>query len=263
MVRSNIMSAPYNAAVMSGVTATAGELNTQAGVTAGTVAASKAVVVDGSKDIGTFGALTAATLTGTTSVTGAAVVGTATVQAPAIDAGASGTAGSVDIFPSTGSKGKIALTAADSAGNTTTTIVNASQAGARTYTIPDALANADFMLGKQGAVAITANADGLTTAVIPDGGRFQFVTITSANAGHFVTLPTPTPGTVIEAFVGANGCKVRTSTPGSIGINGGTGAAASITLAASTYVRLFCASATAWYGFSVNANTLAATGAAA
>jgi hypothetical protein len=63
-----------------------------------------------------------------------------------IDAGASGTAGTVDIFPGTASKGKIAITASNNAGDTTTTIVNASQAGARTYTIPDAGGAADFVM---------------------------------------------------------------------------------------------------------------------
>jgi hypothetical protein len=68
------------------------------------------------------------------------------VTATNIDAGSSGVAGTVDIFPTTAAKGKIALTAADSAGDTTTTIVNASQAGARTYTIPDAGASASFVM---------------------------------------------------------------------------------------------------------------------
>jgi hypothetical protein len=92
--------------------------------TAGTVTASKMVVVDSNKDIGDFRNLDAVNF----------------------DAGASGTAGSVDVFPSTASKGKIAITAADSAGNTTTTITNASQSGARTYTIPDAGASASFVM---------------------------------------------------------------------------------------------------------------------
>ena len=94
------------------------------GVVAGTVAASKAVVVDTNKDIGDFRNLDAVNF----------------------DAGVSGTAGTVDVFPSTAAKGKLALTAADSAGDTTTTIVNASQAGARTYTIPDAGASASFVM---------------------------------------------------------------------------------------------------------------------
>lgn len=63
-----------------------------------------------------------------------------------LDAGASGTAGSIDVFPSTASRGKLAITAADSAGDTTTTLVNASQGGARTYTIPDAGGAAEFVM---------------------------------------------------------------------------------------------------------------------
>lgn len=43
-------------------------------------------------------------------------------------------------------KGQLEIKAADSSGNTVTTIVNASQAAARTYTIPDAGANASFVM---------------------------------------------------------------------------------------------------------------------
>lgn len=92
------------------------------GITNGTVTASKAVVVDSNKDIGDFRNLDAVN----------------------VDAGASGTAGSVDVFPTTASKGKLSITAADSAGDTTTTIVNASQSGARTYTIPDGGASTGY-----------------------------------------------------------------------------------------------------------------------
>jgi hypothetical protein len=106
------------------MTSSAAELSYLDITAAGTVQASKAVVVDANKDAGDFRNLDAVN----------------------IDAGASGTAGSVDIFPATASKGKIAITAADSAGDTTTTIVNASQAGARTYTIPDAGASASFVM---------------------------------------------------------------------------------------------------------------------
>jgi len=90
----------------------------------GTVVASKAVVADSNKDVGDFRNLDAVN----------------------VDAGVSGTAGTVDIFPSTAASGKVAITAADSAGDFTTTIVNASQAAARTYTIPDAGAAANFCL---------------------------------------------------------------------------------------------------------------------
>ncbi len=113
-------------------------------MTAGTAAASKAVVLDASKGVTTITSATITTLTSTT------------VNATNYDAGASGTAGSVDVFPSTAAKGKIAITAADSAGDTTTTIVNASQAGARTYTIPDAGASASFVM-TAGAQTLTGN----------------------------------------------------------------------------------------------------------
>lgn len=106
------------------IDATAAELDALDITAAGTVQASKAVVVDANKDASAFRNVTLTNL----------------------DAGASGTAGTVDVFPTTASKGKIAITAADSAGDTTTTIVNASQAGARTYTIPDAGASASFAM---------------------------------------------------------------------------------------------------------------------
>lgn len=68
------------------------------------------------------------------------------VTATTVNAGSSGTAGTLNSFPTTASKGKLQIAAADSAGNTTTTITNASQAGARTYTIPDAGASASFVM---------------------------------------------------------------------------------------------------------------------
>lgn len=63
-----------------------------------------------------------------------------------VDLGSSGVAGSLDVFPASASKGKLELVAADNSGNTTTVITNAAQAGARTYTIPDAGASASFVM---------------------------------------------------------------------------------------------------------------------
>lgn len=183
------------------------------------------------------------------------ISGDLTVSGGDIDAGASGAAGTVDIFPSTASKGKLALTAADSSGNTTTTVVNASQATTRTYTIPDALASADFLLGKQAAVARTATADGLTTGIIADSGRLQHITVTSADANHIIVLPTPTPGTIIVLHVGSNGFELRTSDPTTIAINGGTGSAAESAIAANSTVVMICVSATAWKGFFLDADS--------
>jgi hypothetical protein len=132
-LRSNIPSAPAQT-ILAGVTSTAGEINYNDITAAGTVEATKAVVVDGNKDASAFRNLGAVN----------------------IDAGSSGAAGTVDIFPSTASKGKIAITAANSAGDTTTTIVNASQGGARTYTIPDAGGAASFAMTGTTAGSITA-----------------------------------------------------------------------------------------------------------
>jgi hypothetical protein len=114
--------------------------------------------------------LTNKTLTSPT-ITGGAMSGLTSIAATAIDAGASGTAGSVDVFPSTASKGKIALVAADSAGNTTTTITNASQAAARTYTIPDAGAAAYFVMSTaaQTAAGVLSRADLVENALQPYG----------------------------------------------------------------------------------------------
>ena len=104
----------------------------------------------------------------------------AAVNATNIDAGASGTAGSVDIFPATGSRGKLSITAADSAGDTTTTIVNASQSGARTYTIPDAGEAAAFVMSKGTNASATFTAATVTTLTSPTAN------VTNLDAGTSV-----------------------------------------------------------------------------
>lgn len=63
-----------------------------------------------------------------------------------VDAGTSGTAGSMDVFPATALKGKTQIVAQDNAGNTVTTISTAAQAAARTYTVADAGASASFVM---------------------------------------------------------------------------------------------------------------------
>jgi hypothetical protein len=163
------------------------------GVTAGTVTASKAVVVDSNKDIS---ALRTAVVTN-------------------LDAGASGTAGTVDVFPTTAAKGKVALTAADSAGDTTTTIVNASQAGARTYTIPDAGASASFVMSA-GAQTVAGAKTFSTMPIIPVAtvaatGTVQgdaaaittgFTLVTGADDAKGVLLPAAAAGLMCIIKVG-------------------------------------------------------------
>lgn len=192
-----------------------------------------------------------------------ALLVTGPVTVTNIDAGASGTAGSVDVFPSTASKGKLAITCTDQTGDTTVSLVAGAMAAARTLTIPDPLAAADFILGKQAAVARTASADGTGAGTIADAGRMQFIAVTSANADHIIVLPTPTPGTVVMGYVGSNGHELRSSTPASIAINGGTGSAAESAIAANMFWCVVCTSATTWHGFTITAATLAAMEAAA
>ena len=88
--------------------------------TAGTVEASKIVVASGDKDCGDFRNLDCTNL----------------------DAGASGTAGSVDVFPATASKGKLTLSCTNQTGNTTVTVDANAMAAARTINIPDPGKNA-------------------------------------------------------------------------------------------------------------------------
>lgn len=156
--------AQYNLGLIG--TATAGTL--------GTVAASSVVTVDANKDVASFRNVTGVNF----------------------DAGVSGTAGTYDVFPTTAAKGRIRLAAADSAGDTITTITNASQAAARTYTIPDAGASASFMM--------TAGAQSVSGAQTLTGG----LTITTAG----VTITD-----VDVALSATTGTKIGTATTQKLG----------------------------------------------
>lgn len=110
----------------------AAELALLDGVTAGTVAASKVVIVDSNKDAGDFRNLDAVN----------------------IDAGASGTAGSVDVFPATASKGKLAITCENQTGNTTVTLKPATMGQATVVTIPDPGAAASYVAQSTAALTL-------------------------------------------------------------------------------------------------------------
>jgi hypothetical protein len=87
------------------------ELGVLDGVTAGTAAAGKALVLSSGGAITTITSATITTLTAPT------------VNATNIDAGASGTAGTIDVFPATAANGKLQITcAAQGAGNATSTL---------------------------------------------------------------------------------------------------------------------------------------------
>jgi hypothetical protein len=96
----------------------------------------------------------------------------------------------------------------------------------------------------QNTEARTATADGLTTGIIAD--TTDFVVVTSADANHIITLPTPTPGRVVRLRNAGTGYELRSSAPGTVAINGGTGASAESAIGANILTMCVCDSATTW-----------------
>lgn len=104
--------------------------------------------------------------------------------------------------------GGIEVKAADSAGNTTTTITNASQAAARTYTIPDGGASANFLLSQgaqtvAGAQTFTAalitgannGAAGTNCTAVENGDGYHHTTILTLTAAELTpTIPANAEG---------------------------------------------------------------------
>jgi len=158
------------------------------GITNGTVAASKAAVVDTNKDIGDFRNLDAVNF----------------------DAGASGTAGSVDVFPTTDSKGKLIISCDDQDGNTNVTLKPAGMAQASVVSIPDpGAATANVLLTSAANDQSLVNATAVEINMAADiSANCEVVTatnvITAAESGkvfflasttEFVsTLPAPALG---------------------------------------------------------------------
>jgi hypothetical protein len=204
--------------------------------------------------------VTAPTLTVSGTLTNAAYATTATT----VTAGASGTAGTVNVYPATGSKGRLALTTTDQTGNTVVSLVIGAMAAARTITLADPLAAADILTGMQAAVARTTTALGDGSGLIAAAGKLQFIAVTAktGDAAGLLTLPAPTPGTIICGYVGATGFELQSSAPGTVAINGGTGAAAKCSIAADMFWCVVCTTATTWHGFTITAATLAAMEAA-
>lgn len=153
-------------------------------------------------DIDVSGALSTGSQTVTT-VT-ATTVGATTGNFTNIDAGASGTAGTIDIFPTTASKGKTAFTATANTGNTTTTITNAAQATTRTYTIPDAGANASFMM-TQGAQTIVGAQTFSASPIIGAGMTIDLDSAPASLTSHAVTLTKYAGVITTEALTTAGG----------------------------------------------------------
>lgn len=92
--------------------------------------------------------------------------------------------------------------------------------------------------------AVTATVAGDGTGVIEP--QTTHATVTSSVSTKIVTLPAPVVGKKLVVDVGANGCKLQTTAPETIGINGGTGASAVSAVAANSTIELICVSLTSW-----------------
>lgn len=163
-------------------------------LTAGTVTASKAVVVDSNKDISAF----------------------RNVVLTNLDAGASGTAGTVDVFPTTASKGKLAISCTDQTGDTTVSLVAGAMAGATTVTLRDPGAAASFLTTTDSTAAATAAtaveitrtcdvsarkvAAGSTLAMVEATHEGKIIALDTAT-GSVVTLPASTGGGAVYKFL--------------------------------------------------------------
>ena len=116
-------------------TDTAAQLAWLSGVTAGTAAASKALVLNSSGGIST---ITSATITTLNSTTGnITTVAATTVGATTVNVGASGTAGTLNIYPTTAANGILKLLAVNNTGPYNSTISNSNIGQATVYSLPD------------------------------------------------------------------------------------------------------------------------------
>jgi len=162
------------------------------GITNGTVAAGKAVVVDSNKDASSFRNVTVTNL----------------------DAGASGTAGTVDIFPATASKGKVAISCTDQTGDTTVSLVVGAMGAARTITLRDPGAAASILTTTDSTAAATAaTAVEITRACdvsarLVAGGSSLSVTEASHD-GKTILLDTASGTTITLPAATGSGAKFR------------------------------------------------------
>jgi hypothetical protein len=96
--------------------------------------------VGGSTDLVTWTAAGGFSFVGATAITG--TLGCSGTLSVGLDA----TAGTLELYPTTTNQGTTTITMTDNTGDTVTNVNFAAQAGARTYTVPDAGASAAFLM---------------------------------------------------------------------------------------------------------------------
>lgn len=179
----------------------------------------------------------------------------------AIDATVWETNATLDLPAPTTQKGNLVIKAADNSTNTQTIITNASQAAARTYSIPDAGATtANFLMsegaqtvvGAQTFSAIKRNKATNAITAFATGGQASATALTSeinsitvcATAGDSVKLPTSVAGMMIQVSnLGATAAAVF---PISGDLIDALAANASVSLAVGRSIIFTCAVAGSW-----------------
>lgn len=126
---------------------------------------------------------------------GSASILWANTHSKAFTAGRSGSLGSLQLFPTTASKGWIWINASNNAGDTELLITNASMAGTRAYTIPDAgTLSADFVLTAGSQIVTGAKTFASSALLLQEAGSTDVVTIAVASLGAGRTYTVPDAG---------------------------------------------------------------------
>jgi len=149
--------------------------------------------------------------------TGAVACGDIQCKGGDIDAGLSGTAGSVDIFASTAASGKLAITCTDQTGDTTVSLVAGAMGAARTITLRDPGAAASILTTTDATAAATAaTAEEITRACDVSARKVSLTgtaaitetlhegkvcVITGTGAAYTYTLPEATGSGAVYRFI--------------------------------------------------------------
>ncbi len=102
---------------------------------------------------------------------------------------------------------------------------------------------------KYTATSRTATVAGATTGTIADGTGFV-VAGNGGDANNIIILPSPTVGSFLFLYT-TGALEVRSSTPASVAINGGTGASAESAIPSGALCVFICVTTTAWLAFQI------------
>ncbi|MBP2147410.1 hypothetical protein [Xanthobacter flavus] len=98
-----------------------------------------------------------------------------------------------------------------------------------------------------------ATADGTGTGQV--AGAVSMAQVTSDDVNKIITLPNPLTGTKFLVLLpAATGYELRSHSPATVSINGGSGANAESAIPAGALVVIWCTGAAKWQGFTIAAN---------